>query len=694
MAKDILTGSIILPIALGVASIILGVVFLHRLHRFGLWLTLGLVGQAVSLQLIDAGKSMHYQHYLPVNGQLLKTYPFLLAFLVFQTFLVGIGLWRRHAKIVKWAHHNFKIWQILGIGLVFGLFSATVSHAISIYLSELVFATFIQTINLGNLVLILWSLPEEVLVSWKIRIDKFFGPNDEDNKRVRVDQFAIVAALWVVILAAALNVFAYQRQPHIPDEVVYIYQARFLADGKLTMPAPPVKDAFDVYLMEFDGAKWYPSPPFGWPIILAVGVLFGVPWLVNPILGGINIILTYLFLQELYSRRLARISLILLCLSPWYVFMGMNFMTHMFTLTCALVAIMGVIWTRKSGKVRWVWLAGAALGVMSLIRPLEGLTMAVLVGLWAIGIGGRRLKIAAIIALVLGTGLVAGIVLPYNKYLTGKATEFPINLYTDERFGKNSNAYGFGPDRGMGWPIDPNPGHSPVDGMINADLNTFSINVELFGWGIGSLLLIGLFVFSGKYKTSDFLMMAAIVGIFIVFFFYYFSGGPDFGARYWFLMIVPLVALSVRGIQYLFDKFETGLNPSSTAGTRVLIGVLLLCAFTLVNYFPWRAIDKYFHYLNMRPDIRELAKKENFGNSIVFIRGDSNPDYASAAVYNPVDVYADAPIYVWDRNQSVRDEVVKAYPNRPIWVIDGPSVTKKGYQIDAGPLTAIEFLSK
>jgi hypothetical protein len=694
-AEGSLTGSFCLPLSTSSAFVLLGWTFAGELRKFGSWLALALVGQAMALQLIDAGKIMRYQHYEPLGRSLIENHPLILTFLLAQSLIVLYSLARRWRVLGDWISSRFKIWQIVGAAVIFSIFSATVSHQVPVYISELVVAAYLQAINLLTIIFVVWALPENSLALWKIKLERFFGAADQEGVvgSPRVDRFAIIAAVWVFILAAGFSFFSYQRHPHIPDEVVYIYQARYLADGVLAMPAPLVKDAFDVYLMQFSGSQWYPTPPVGWPAMLSLGVLAGAPWLVNPLLGGFNILLIYLILSELYSRRLARIAVFLCCVSPWYIFMAMNFMTHTFTLTCALGAVLYLLWARKSGKARWAWFSGLALGVMSLIRPLEGLTWAVLLGLWAIGIGGKRLKFVSIIGLVFSTMLVSGLVFPYNKTLTGSATSFPINVYTDQRFGKNSNAYGFGPDRGMGWPLDPNPGHSPVDAMINADLNSFSINIELFGWSTGSLLLIALLLLSGSYKKSDYLMMAVIAAIFWVFFFYYFSGGPDFGARYWYLMYVPLVALTVRGIQYLEEKFKAASTVSFLAGTRVMVAVLILSGLVLVNYFPWRAIDKYYHYLDMRPDIPALAKEYGFGKSLVLIRGDAHPDYASAAVYNPVDLNSDAPIYAWDRSPLVQTEVVKAYADRPIWIIDGPTVTHKGYEVIAGPLSAEQVLS-
>jgi hypothetical protein len=108
----------------------------------------------------------------------------------------------------------------------------------------------------------------------------------------------------------------------------------------------------------------------------------------------------------------------------------------------------------------------------------------------------------------------------------------------------------------------------------------------------------------------------------------------------------------------------------------------------LATFFPWRAVDKYLHYRNMRPDVRRLAESHDFGRSLVLVRGRRHPDYASAAIYNPLDFRADAPIYAWDRNADVRRRVLEAYSDRPVWVIDGPTQTGSGFRIVRGPVPA------
>jgi hypothetical protein len=193
-------------------------------------------------------------------------------------------------------------------------------------------------------------------------------------------------------------------------------------------------------------------------------------------------------------------------------------------------------------------------------------------------------------------------------------------------------------------------------------------------------------------------MLVAVVVVVGLHSFYWFSGGPDFGARYWYLVIIPCVALVARGVVAVGETLavpSSGAAPSPTQGsTRAALGALALTAVAVLTFVPWRAADKYYHYRRMRPDVRELAEERNFGRSLVLVRGRRHPDYASAAAYNPLDLRADAPVYAWDVSPEVRAEVVRAYADRPVWIIEGPTVTGDGFRVVEGPLRADDVLGR
>jgi hypothetical protein len=188
-------------------------------------------------------------------------------------------------------------------------------------------------------------------------------------------------------------------------------------------------------------------------------------------------------------------------------------------------------------------------------------------------------------------------------------------------------------------------------------------------------------------------MIAAIIGIHSV---YWFSGGPDFGARYWYMILVPCIALSARGLEVLAERLSEGRGgrPDATdPHTRALLAGAALAAIAVLVFVPWRGIDKYYHYRGMRPDVRRIASASDFGRDLVLVRGRRFPDYASAAPYNPIDLNGDAAIYVWDRSADVRMEALRAYPDRRVWIVDGPAETGAGYRLVAGPLRADSMIA-
>ena len=655
------------------------------------WLAVFGTGYLASLLLIHAGHLVGYQHYLPLS-QLLAERPLPLAGFAAQALAVLWGMVRSRHVVGRMLHQLGPRSLVLA-AVVWVLTSATLSREPSRYAGELVFASLVQLVQLGNILLIAGTLSDTWLDAAGSRLDRFLGPPGYDAPQPGgPDRLAWGLALGVTLLAAGLALFVYQRHPHVPDEVVYLIHARYFAAGRLTMPLPPVADAFNLDLMMFQPARWFSPVPPGWPAILAVGAFFGVPWLINPLLGGINILLAYCFLREVYPRRTARIAVVLLAASPWHLFMAMNFMTHTATLTCALAAALAVARLRRDPRIRWALVGGGFLGMVGLIRPLDGLTAAGLLGLWSLRARGRRIRLAPSAVLTAATLLVSCVVLPYNRALTGSARAVPLMQYTDLTYGPGTNALGFGANRGLGWPgVDPFPGHGPIDVAVNANLNLFQTNVELLGWAIGSLLVLTLFLLAGHLRRTDWQMLAVIAMVIGLHSLYWFSGGPDFGARYWWLILFPCIALTTRGIERLEGLAE---RAQRGAGRRVLTGAAVLVGATVLLFVPWRAADKYYHYRGMRPEARRLPARLHLGNAIVLVRGNRFPDYASAAAYNPIDSAAVQTRFAWDRGAGVRRQLVRAYPGRAFWILDGPTLTGDGYRMIAGPLTGSELLAR
>jgi hypothetical protein len=647
----------------------------------GFWFLLALLGQAATLRLTSAGSSIGYQHLLTPWQATEPHYRWALAVVLFQSFVVALAWRPRAASAWHWLQAELGAWRTLVLGGLMVLTGTALSREIPVYAGELLFAGFLQILALATVTLAVLALPRTVVDrGWKWVAA--LGGTDDDHHGL--DRVAMYCALWVACLAALLAVVSYQRHPHIPDELSYLLQAKYFATGQMTMALPPVPEAFRLDLMTYEAERWYSPFPPGWPAMLALGVLAGVPWLVNPLLGGVGVLLTFVLVRDLYDRGVARTVVIMMAASPWYVFMAMSYMAHTFTTVVVLGTTLAVLWLRRSRGIAWALLGGFGIGVVSINRPLEGLVLAGVLGLWVlvpddVGVSFRQ-RVGRLVTLAGATAATAALVFPYNAHLTGRPLYFPVMAYADRVYGEGTNALGFGPDRGFGWPgLDPLPGHGLIDVLINANLNLFAVNVELHGWATGSLLLIAFFLLRGRVAASDWLMVAIIMATVAAHSLYWFSGGPDFGARYWYLILLPCLVLSARGLAALAQAH------GDDGAIRVYAGTAILIVMTMVTFVPWRASDKYFQYRGMQPGVRTMEAAHDFGRSVVFIRGRQFPDYASAAAYNPVDLSGDEPIFVWATSEEVVAEVIDAFPDRTRWFVDGPSITGDGYRVSSGP---------
>lgn len=640
------------------------------------WLVVLLVAQAAILALWEAGPRVGYHHLRLVGGP-----NALIAWgvVVLWSALVAYGLHRRRELLLASAQRVAASRGLTMLALLALLAAAKLSRPIERSVAEFAVAFALQLVALGNLWLCASTTSSATLAWLEQRFERLFGPDRGDAPEPGgLDRFAWLLALASVLIAALLNVLVYERSPHVPDEVVYLFHARYLAAGELFLTPPQVPAGFDVDLMLLDQGRWYSPVPPGWPLVLALGAWLGAPWLVNPLLGGAALLAAYVLLRELTSQRVARIALLLLAVSPWFVFLNMSFMTHPLTLLAATCAALGVARSRRTGSIGSCALVGLAIGVAALVRPFDGLLLAMLLGLWSIGLGGARLRWPAIATLVVSTAVSGLAALPYNRALTGELLRFPIQRYVDVVYGPGKNDMGFGPEKGLGWGgLDPWPGHSLGEGIVTAQFNLFSVNAELFGWICGSLVLVWIWLVCARWSATDRAMACAIAVVTGSSLLYWFNGGPDFGARYWHLTILPLVWASVRGLRELERR--------AAAPARVRAGVVVLVALTLFAWIPWRALDKYRGYRGMQSAGHEVLADAGLGRELVLVAGPRHPDYAEFAWLNPTRWDADEPVFAWARDAQTTLELFAAFADRPLRVAQRAS---PGAPIELSPIVS------
>ena len=215
-------------------------------------------------------------------------------------------------------------------------------------------------------------------------------------------------------------------------------------------------------------------------------------------LGGLCVLLAHSLVRRIVDRGSAHVLALLLATSPWFLWVNASFMTHAITLALCLGGWRLVAQRTASSA----FLGGLCMGLICLVRPLDGLAVGVLTGLWALGLGGKRLPFFALATYAFGCVAGAATLLGYNYALTGDPLFFPINDYLDRLWYTGANSIGFGADKGNpgGWNLDPLAGHGPWDVLYNTNQNLYYFNFELLGWCVGSLLPLAVHLVRGKFK--------------------------------------------------------------------------------------------------------------------------------------------------------------------------------------------------
>jgi hypothetical protein len=691
-AHFVITPSFACTIAAVALSAVLWV--LLRMKGWGAaagWTALALAGQACSLQLIEAGPRVRPQMLYPW-GEILHSSRHIFFFaLAAQTIVVAWGAWRYLRPGIAALRRVISLPGLLVALAVMVFASTTLAPEVAqtfvhggfaaklvVQSSKNVLSMVILLVGLANLALAAASLPPAALEALAARWR---------NRNTRALPW--LAALWVAVASSLLVWVVFEGMPHVPDEATYLFHAKYLAAGKLYLPMPPDAEALHVDFTIADGTKWYSVVAAGWPMVLAVGVWLGVPWLVGPVLGGATILLAHVLLRRLYDQELADATALLLAASPWLLYLSASLMTHGLTAVLALLGLICVERAREHGSVAGGALAGLSFGALLHTRPMEAVIVAGVAGVWWLAGGWTRLRFAALGAAAVTGAAMTALLLGYNKMLTGSAARIPQNVWTDLAYYPGSNRMGFGKDIGnFGWTgLDALPGHGPIDVVMNTNHNLYLLNFETFGWACGSILFVVVLALLRR-SRKDALMWGLLVATWAGLSLYWFSGGPDFGARYWYQMSVPLGALTVRGaLEYASAIDENSAKTTPDSRRRVWVFVLLASVIGTLSLLPWRAVDKYHNYRGVRADVRTFLRENNFGRSLVLVRGKSFPDYTGATPFNPATFDRDyaGTVFAFDANAESTKRIKDYYSDRPVWVIAGPSVTGNGYKIVERP---------
>lgn len=505
--------------------------------------------------------------------------------------------------------------------------------------------------------------------------------NDRANTSRRLPWPVLAAAGFVFVFCAAYNYFVFEHVPHVHDEIAYLFQARIFLTGHFSAPPPCAPDSFDFPHMVNIG-RWFSIYPPGFPALLALGLLLGVPWLVNPLLGGVAVILIYLLGAEVHSRRVGILAAVLSGVSLWMLLMSSSLMSHTASMAAGALFVLFAFRSLRAPTIGNGLAAGLGLGAAILIRPVNAALLAASFLLVLVVRTLREFKIRwkNVLALALMTGLAVGFYLYYNAATTGD----PFKPGYIARYGPAYSVV-----FGRAATLDYN--FTPLYSFMQIGQNLGAINRYLFGWPLTSLWPL-LFVVWGwlrrrEGRGRDLLLLSGFLTMLVGFFFFW-GAFIAFGARMYFEAFPLLVLLTARGLDAAPGLLAGVLRRISVrVWKRVLAGCLI--AFTLyafaVSWPRWVApsdtewfYDRYDHNLaGSSARVGNAIRSAGLHDALVVVKllyapvsGFPTGSWGSGFMHDTPGLDGDV-IYANDRGRAADLELARCYPGRRLFIYWG-----------------------
>lgn len=365
--------------------------------------------------------------------------------------------------------------------------------------------------------------------------------------------------------------------PYATDEFSYVFQGEMMAAGKLKAQCPLPGESFEGANIVVHNNQWYSKYTIGFPMLLAGGILVGLPFIINALLAAGSLVLLYFIAAEIFNKTAGATAALLALFSPYFILMAGTYFPHTSSGFFTLLLTFSILRFASRKEWKYTVISGLSIVMLLLIRPADagiitaGVTPWLLFILWK---SENRLDtFKKMTAIAGGMILGVGILMLVNKFQNGNPLLFSFNQY------RSYDKWGFG-----------QVGHTPVKGIWNISYSY----LRMAFWVTPFLTVGALLSFLQKKWESVFLLIPPVG--FLVFYFNFFAlGNVEFGARYYYPAFLLLVILAGGGIEgavrslMLKRGLPTGLSavPEGNRGNNFLPAFLAMSfLFILAGVLP------------------------------------------------------------------------------------------------------------
>ena len=462
------------------------------------------------------------------------------------------------------------------------------------------------------------------------------GPGSAPRSSIRdAAAWRVAASVGIAAFAAALIVHLWilQQFPNSGDEFSYLWQAEVFASGRMTAETPDPQPAFAInHIADRDGRRFSKYPP-GWPLLLAIGVWFGAPGAVNPLLAALALAGLYRLGCIWAGPRAALLGAIVTGASPFFLLNAGSYFSHPSCLFALTALALALAWAEERGSaVAWA-VAGSSFGLAVLIRPFSALLVGVPLVVWFATVAWRQGRVIPA-ALAFGAGglpcalFLAGV----NHAVTGAWTAMAWSQYDA------SETIGFGTQ-----------GHTLWRGI--------KLAVRMMGEGVlyTGIVTVPLLVASLRARIRRqgmlWVLLAAPIAGHV---FWWTHGGNRYGPRFYFEGLLPFTLLVGAGFARVLDARRS----------RALVlagGAVAAVTLVVLSAVSWRQVSA-------RRGLERTVEAAGLTRALVFVGTASADLTRSDLARNPPD-YQRAPVlFAISRGPDLDREVAVRYADRVAYV--------------------------
>lgn len=484
--------------------------------------------------------------------------------------------------------------------------------------------------------------------------------------------------------------------PAYHDEFSYLLQARTFLAGRVTWPAmtvhPELFHQIHVLNEPMTASRYFP-----WTgLWMAPFVLCRCPYAGHWLAGALAVVFFHGCLTRLLPRGWALCGGLLIALSPGLAVFSNLLLAHHPTMLALSVFLWAFLRLMKSAADSDALIAGTALTLAMLGRPMTAAGFALPFGIWLLVAGLRSTiprRVSSVAprfgwraAAAIGLPLLAGFIVlgAMNQRITGRWTQSAYQLYTDtytpsHRFGFNNAEIGAklaGPkvlneyDR---WATNLTP--------AKAAENVRNRCIASTQWTLGIAALVFALIAAIPsclpLRGNDIrivLILCSVTSLHAVHVPYWYDGILHW--HYVFETAPLLLILATVGLRNAFTVMAGGLGTKTTLSwLTCLIGASLLPGWMDAETFwgPSKVTlavgEQSFSRVRFE-QFRRLTRNPELNHPVLVMVDESASDPQLSYIVNPPDLQADVLVCRKPAEVSVIAELKAAFPDRSLWVFN------------------------